>query len=63
VVEHLGATSYVYANSKGEQLVIEHEEGPAGFGDRLEVSIPGARTYLFDAAGMRLRPRTQGQHA
>jgi lactose/L-arabinose transport system ATP-binding protein len=60
VVEHLGATSYVYANTTTEQLIVEHEEA-AGFGDRLTVSIPAARAYVFDAAGRRLRPAHKEQ--
>jgi lactose/L-arabinose transport system ATP-binding protein len=55
VVEHLGSTCFVYANTKGEQLIVERED-EAGFGELLAVSIPAARVYLFDAAGQRLRP-------
>ncbi|HHY48771.1 MAG TPA: sugar ABC transporter ATP-binding protein, partial [Alphaproteobacteria bacterium] len=56
VAEHLGATSYVYANAGGEELVIERDplERDAGTG-RLTVSISAARAYAFDAAGRRLR--------
>jgi lactose/L-arabinose transport system ATP-binding protein len=59
VVEHLGSTCFVYGNTKGEQLIVERED-EAGFGERLGVSIPAAKTYLFDAAGARLRPEPQG---
>jgi lactose/L-arabinose transport system ATP-binding protein len=57
VAEHLGSTSYVYANTKGgEQLVIERDESRAEIGrDRLTVSIPAARAYVFDARGARLK--------
>jgi lactose/L-arabinose transport system ATP-binding protein len=57
VVEHLGSTSYVYANTKqGEPLVIEREESRAEIGvERLTVSIPAGRAYLFDAGGARLK--------
>ena len=57
VAEHLGSTSYVYANTKvGEPLVIEREELRAEVGlDRLTVSIPARKAYLFDAAGARLK--------
>ncbi|WP_157019098.1 ABC transporter ATP-binding protein [Mesorhizobium xinjiangense] len=57
VAEHLGSTSYVYANTaSGEQLVIEREESRSEIGvEHLTVSIPAARTYLFDASGARLR--------
>jgi lactose/L-arabinose transport system ATP-binding protein len=60
VVEHLGSTCFVYANTKGEQLIVEREDEPLGFGERLAVSIPAAKCYLFDAAGERLRPEPQG---
>ncbi len=57
VAEHLGSTSYVYANTKvGEPLVIEREESRAEVGiDRLTVSIPARKAYLFDAEGARLK--------
>ncbi len=60
VIEHLGSTSYVYANTKaGEQLIIEREEQRSELGGgRLTVSIPPRRAYVFDAAGKRLRLRT-----
>ena len=57
VAEHLGSTSYVYANTGGgEQLVIEREESrhePAS--DWMSVSIKASKAFLFDASGARLR--------
>jgi lactose/L-arabinose transport system ATP-binding protein len=57
VAEHLGSTSYVYANTKSdEQLIVEREESRAEVGrKRITVSIPARRAYLFDADGRRLR--------
>jgi lactose/L-arabinose transport system ATP-binding protein len=56
VAEHLGSTSYVYANAGGELVVIEREESRHELGqDTLAVSIDAKRAYLFDAAGHRLR--------
>ena len=57
VTEHLGSTSYVYANTKiGEQLIVERASRAAEIGrDRLTVSIPARRAYAFDAAGVRLK--------
>jgi lactose/L-arabinose transport system ATP-binding protein len=56
VVEHLGSTSYIYANTSAEQLVIERE-GHRHEADRetLTVSIPTAEAMLFDSTGQRLR--------
>jgi lactose/L-arabinose transport system ATP-binding protein len=57
VAEHLGSTSYIYANTKvGEQLIVEREESREEVGlSRLVVSIPARRAYLFDAGGARLK--------
>jgi lactose/L-arabinose transport system ATP-binding protein len=56
VTEHLGATSYVYANMGAEELVIEREAREvAGAAEALTVSIAAGQAYLFDAAGARLR--------
>jgi len=57
VAEHLGSTSYLYANTKsGEPLVIEREESRhEDRRDALVVSISSAKAFLFDAAGQRLR--------
>ncbi len=56
VAEHLGNTSYIYANFGGEQLIIEQPESRSlGKTERLTVSLSAARTFLFDAAGKRLR--------
>ena len=56
VAEHLGNTSYIYANFGGDQLIIEQPESRSlGKTETLTVSLPAARTFLFDAAGKRLR--------
>ena len=57
VAEHLGATSYVYADmASGEQLIIEREQSRSEMGrTELDVTIPPARAYLFDSAGTRIR--------
>ena len=56
VAEHLGSTSFVYARSEGEPLVIEREESRHEIGQRtITVSISGAKAYLFDKAGQRIR--------
>jgi lactose/L-arabinose transport system ATP-binding protein len=56
VAEHLGNTSYIYANLGGEQLIIERPESRTlGKTETLTVSLPAARAFLFDAAGKRLR--------
>jgi lactose/L-arabinose transport system ATP-binding protein len=56
VAEHLGSTSYVYANAGGEALVIEREESRHETGqDRMAVSISADKAYLFDSQGNRIR--------
>jgi len=57
VAEHLGATSYLYANtSTGEQLIIEREELRNEVGEQnVTVSIRAANAYLFDNSGKRLK--------
>ncbi|AEQ51020.1 ABC transporter ATP-binding protein [Pelagibacterium halotolerans] len=57
VAEHLGATSFVYANMKtGEQLIIEREQSRSEMGrTELTVTIPPGRAYLFDSQGDRIR--------
>ena len=56
VAEHLGSTSYVYANAGGEALVIEREESRHENGnERITVSISADKAYLFDSTGDRLR--------
>ena len=57
VAEHLGNTSYIYANvADGEQIVIEREESRnASNRDTLTVALSAAKTFLFDSAGNRLR--------
>jgi lactose/L-arabinose transport system ATP-binding protein len=56
VAEHLGATSYLYANTKqGEPVVVQAAAArSAHAGDRVTVSIPAAQAYLFDPDGLRL---------
>ncbi|KAA0690883.1 sn-glycerol-3-phosphate ABC transporter ATP-binding protein UgpC [Neorhizobium sp. P12A] len=57
VAEHLGSTSYIYANiAGGEQIVIEREESRnASNRDTLTVALAARRSFLFDSAGNRLR--------
>ena len=57
VAEHLGNTSYVYANvSPEERIIIEHEGfRDAGGRDRLTVGLSAAKSFLFDDAGNRIR--------
>ncbi|HEY4200884.1 MAG TPA: sn-glycerol-3-phosphate ABC transporter ATP-binding protein UgpC [Devosiaceae bacterium] len=57
VAEHLGSTSYIYANTaSGEQVIVERDDSRgAGAGERLMVAIPPNHTLLFDAQGHRLR--------
>jgi lactose/L-arabinose transport system ATP-binding protein len=57
VAEHLGSTSYIYANiAGGEQIVIEREESRnASNRDTLTVALAARRSFFFDSAGNRLR--------
>jgi len=57
VVEHLGATSYVYAEvAPGERVIIQRDEARhAAAREKLTVGLPAGRAFLFDAAGRRLR--------
>ena len=56
VAEHLGSTSYVYANAGGESLVIEREESRhETSNETITVSISASKAYLFDSKGARLR--------
>jgi lactose/L-arabinose transport system ATP-binding protein len=57
VAEHLGSTSYIYAQiGGGERIVVEREESRAATNkDRLTVGISAAASFLFDSAGQRLR--------
>ncbi|MFD1252324.1 Maltose/maltodextrin import ATP-binding protein MalK [Devosia equisanguinis] len=56
VAEHLGTTSYVYARTDGDPLIIEREESRhETSAERITVSIDPARAYLFDKQGQRLR--------
>ncbi len=57
VTEHLGNTSYVYANvSPDERIIVEHE-GFRGTDsrDRLTVGLSAGTSFLFDSAGIRIR--------
>ena len=57
VAEHLGSTSYIYANTNsGEQLIIERDDVRHELGaESLIVSISAANAFLFDPAGKRIR--------
>ena len=58
VVEHLGTTSYVFADlSSGGQIAIElRERRDMKKGDALPVTIPSEKAFLFDAhSGIRIR--------
>ena len=56
VAEHLGSTTYIYANTTTpEQLIIERAERHAGDSGTVTVSIPAAAAIVFDSAGKRLR--------
>ena len=57
VAEHLGGTSFLYANTRaGEPVVVEGDASAAVHaGSRITVSVPSARAYAFDAEGARLR--------
>ncbi|UJW85845.1 ABC transporter ATP-binding protein [Devosia sp. SL43] len=56
VAEHLGSTSYLYANGGGESLVVEREELRHEIGkENITVSISPKQAYLFDSKGQRLR--------
>jgi len=56
VAEHLGSTSYIYANTKsGEQIIIEREESRHELDNQsISVTIDTARAYLFDGQGQRI---------
>jgi len=56
VAEHLGSTTYIYANTATpEQLIIERAERHAGETDAITVAIPADAALVFDSAGKRLR--------
>ncbi|MDQ1183473.1 ABC transporter ATP-binding protein [Agrobacterium larrymoorei] len=57
VAEHLGNTSYVYAHLAEElPLIIERPESRhVGKLDKLTVSVPARKAFLFDSTGTRLR--------
>jgi lactose/L-arabinose transport system ATP-binding protein len=56
VAEHLGATSYLYANTKaGEPVVVQAAASDkAQAGELVTVSIPEAKTFVFSSDGARL---------
>ena len=57
VAEHLGNTSYVYANVRGgEQIIIEREESRNESNrDMLTIAIKASNAFLFDNTGNRIR--------
>ncbi|WIY54014.1 sn-glycerol-3-phosphate ABC transporter ATP-binding protein UgpC [Devosia sp. YIM 151766] len=56
VAEHLGTTSYVYARTDGDPLIIEREDSRhEDSAENITVSIDPDKTYLFDHQGRRLR--------
>ncbi|WP_421594479.1 ABC transporter ATP-binding protein [Shinella sp. M27] len=57
VAEHLGNTSYVYANVSPEERIIVEHEGSRGADsrDRLTVGLSAAKSFLFDSTGARIR--------
>jgi lactose/L-arabinose transport system ATP-binding protein len=57
VAEHLGSTSYIYANTiQGEQVVVQREDRRTNDNaDTIAFAIPRSRAYLFSATGARLR--------
>ena len=57
VAEHLGNTSYVYAHLAEElPVIIERPESRhVGKLDRLTISVPANKAFLFDSDGTRLR--------
>ncbi|WP_313523703.1 sn-glycerol-3-phosphate ABC transporter ATP-binding protein UgpC [Shinella sp.] len=57
VAEHLGNTSYVYANVSPEERIIVEHEGSRGADsrDRMTVGLSAAKSFLFDSAGIRIR--------
>jgi lactose/L-arabinose transport system ATP-binding protein len=56
VAEHLGSTSYIYADTGSEQLIIEREESRKEIGqESLVISITAKQAFLFDTNGARLR--------
>ncbi|QCI99816.1 ABC transporter ATP-binding protein [Agrobacterium larrymoorei] len=57
VAEHLGNTSYVYAHLASDlPLIVERPESRhVGKLDRLTVSVPANKAFLFDSDGKRLR--------
>ena len=57
VAEHLGSTSYIYANTGGgEQVIVERDDvRDAAARKTITVAVPKDHTLLFDADGHRLR--------
>ena len=55
VTEHLGSTSFLYANTLGDPLIVEQPGGEPMAEGVITVSIPEHRALLFTEAGERLR--------
>ena len=57
VAEHLGSTSYVYANTTTVEPLVVEDAGfrSAASGESVTISIPSGKSLLFDASGARLR--------
>jgi lactose/L-arabinose transport system ATP-binding protein len=57
VAEHLGSTSYIYANTTGgEQIIVERDDArDAAAAKTVTVAVPKDHTLLFAADGRRLR--------
>jgi lactose/L-arabinose transport system ATP-binding protein len=56
VAEHLGNTSYIYANVSPEERIIVESKGFRGADNRdhLTVGLSAAKCFLFDSAGVRI---------
>jgi lactose/L-arabinose transport system ATP-binding protein len=55
VAEHLGATSYLYANTKAGEAVVLQRAAARGAhpGERITVAIPADRAFVFKSDGSR----------
>ncbi|QDY69097.1 ABC transporter ATP-binding protein [Qingshengfaniella alkalisoli] len=56
VIEHLGATTFIYSGTKtDEQLIVERDESENDdIGGAVAAAIPAGRCHLFDEQGKRL---------